>query len=222
VGGLVEALVMVDAEGDVSDGLAGWYGDGAEAAGLRGEEARGDGGKDDLRGEVVDGGNVQAAVEAGNLGVVPADGEGDWSGAEDGEVVGVVGVLPDVVGGEDGVAGERLLEAGVEVVAEAGTIGCWSAGYQRGDDGGVAAFGGEDEVLVEGRLKRAGVGEAQDGAGALDVIAEGETWFYLVGYGEAVVLVEAEAEVAGPGAGGDGVLGVGGELFDIGMAVEGI
>jgi len=81
---------------------------------------------------------------------VPADGEGDGRGAEDGEVVGVVGVLPDIVGGEDGEAGEGLLEAGVEVVAEAGAVGSWGAGDERGDDGGVATFAGKDQVLVKG------------------------------------------------------------------------
>ena len=170
----------------------------------------------------MDGRDVQAAVEAGDLGVVPADGEDDGRGPEDGEVVTGVGVHPDVVGGEDGEAGEGLLEAGVEVVAEAGAVGRVGAGDESGDDRVVASFAGEDEVLVEGRLQRAGVGDAQDGAGAFDLIAEGEARFDLIGDDKAVVLVEAQAEVSGPGAEGDGVLGVGGELLDVGVAVEGI
>ena len=111
-------------------------GHGAQARGLRGEEARRHGREDDLGGEVVDLGDVEAAVEAGDLGVVPADGEGNRRGAEDGEVVGVMRVLPDVVGGEDGVARERLLEAGVKVVAEAGAVRRGRAGDERGDDRG--------------------------------------------------------------------------------------
>ena len=221
MGGLVELLVVVDAEGGVGRGLARLHG-GSEAAGLRSEEAGGDRGEDNLCGEVVDGGYVEATVEAGNLGVVPADGEGDGRGAEDGEVVGVVGVLPDIVGGEDGEAGEGLLEAGVEVVAEAGAVGSWGAGDERGDDGGVATFAGKDQVLVEGRLQRAGVGDAQDGPGAFDLIAESEARLDLVGGDKSVVLVETQAEVSGPAPEGDGVLGVCGELLDVGVAVEGV
>ena len=82
VGGLVELLVVVDAEGGVGRGLARLHG-GSEAAGLRGEEARCDRGEDDLRGEVVDGRDVQAAVEARDLGVVPSDREEDGRGPED-------------------------------------------------------------------------------------------------------------------------------------------
>ena len=221
MGGLVELLVVVDAEGGVGRSLARLHG-GAEAAGLRGEEAGGDRGEDDLCGEVVDGGDVEAAVEAGDLGVVPSDGEEDGGGPEDGEVVTGVSVHPDVVGGEDGEAGEGLLESGVEVVAEAGAVGRVGAGDKGGDDRVVASFTGEDEVLVEGRLQRAGVGGSQDGPGALDLIAEGEARLDLVGGDKSVVLVEAQAEVSRPGAEGDGVLGVGSELLDVGMAVEGI
>ena len=173
VGGLIEALVVVDAEGSVDVRISARLDGRAEAARLWGEEAGGYGGEDDLSGEVVDLGDVETAVEAGDLGIVPADGEGDGRRAKDRKVIGVVGVLPDVVGGEDSVAGECLLEAGVEVVAEAGAVGRGGAGDEGGDDCGVAALGGEDEVLVEGRLERACIGDAEDGACALDVVGEG-------------------------------------------------
>src|ERR1039458_4698161 len=73
VGSLVELLVVVDAEGRVGYGRAGRRGDGAASSGLRSEEARGNRREDNLGGEVVAGRNVQAAIEAGDLGVVPAD-----------------------------------------------------------------------------------------------------------------------------------------------------
>ena len=110
----------------------------------------------------------------------------------------------------------------MEVVAKAGAVGCVGAGDEGGDHCVVASFAGEDEVLVEGRLQRAGVGDAQDGPGAFDLVAESEARLDLIGDDKAVVLVEAQAEVARPGAEGDGVLGVGGELLDVGVSVEGI
>ena len=57
---------------------------------------------------------------AGNLGVMPVDGEGDGRVAQHAEVEGVVGVLPDVLAADDDVLAEGLLQAGVELVAEAG------------------------------------------------------------------------------------------------------
>ncbi len=51
---------------------------------------------------------------------MPVDGEGDGRVAEDAEVEGVVGVLPDVFAAEHGPLAEGLLEAGMELVAVAG------------------------------------------------------------------------------------------------------
>ena len=68
----------------------------------------------------MDMGNVCVEGIAGDLGVVPVDGEGDGCVAEDAEVEGVVGVLPDVFAAEDGPLAEGLLEAGVELVADTG------------------------------------------------------------------------------------------------------
>ena len=65
-------------------------------------------------------GHVGAQREAGDLGVVPVDREGDRRVAEHAEVEGVVRVLPDVVAADDEVLAEGLLQAGVELVAEAG------------------------------------------------------------------------------------------------------
>ena len=65
-------------------------------------------------------GHIRAQSEAGNLGVVPVDGERDGRVAEHAEVEGVVGVLPDVLAADDEVFAEGLLEAGMKLVAEAG------------------------------------------------------------------------------------------------------
>ena len=54
---------------EVDSGLARGNGYGAEAAGLRGEEAGGDGGEDGLGGEVAHGGDVEAADRLGGAAV---------------------------------------------------------------------------------------------------------------------------------------------------------
>ena len=168
-------------------------------------------------------GHVGAECVAGDLGVVPVDGEGDGGVAEDGEVEGVVGVLPDVVAGEDEVLAEGLLQAGVELVAEAGLEGGGDAGgaeEQRREDGVSAALAGEDEVFVEGCFERARVGDAEDGVGLLDGVGDSEAGFGLARDGEAVVEIAADADVDEPVAGFDLVLGVEGEFLDVGVAEE--
>ena len=51
---------------------------------------------------------------------MPFDGEGDGRRAQHAEVIRVVRVLPDVFAAEDEVLAERLLQPGMELVAEAG------------------------------------------------------------------------------------------------------
>ena len=128
VGGLVELFVVVDAEGKPPV----WRG-GSGSGDLRREEARSDGGHDEVGAEVVVFGDVGVERVAGDLGVVPVDGEGDGRVAEDAEVEGVVGVLPDVLAAEDGMLAEGLLEAGVELVADSrGRVCRMSQGRRRG------------------------------------------------------------------------------------------
>ncbi len=51
-----------------------------------------------------------------------------------------------------------------------------------GDKDGIrAAVAGEDQVLVEGRLEGARVGDAQHGGGRLDVVGDAEARLRLVG-----------------------------------------
>ena len=111
--GLVEVLVVIDAEGQPVWPTV------APAPATCGGKKRAD--TDDMTrigGEVVEVGHVHVQGIAGNLGVVPVDGEGDGSVAEHAEVECVVGVLPDVFAAEDEVFAEGLLEAGMEFVAD--------------------------------------------------------------------------------------------------------
>jgi hypothetical protein len=104
---------------------------------------------------------------ARDLGVVPVNGEGDGRIAEDTEVEGVVGVLPDVFAADDDALAEGLLEAGVKLVAEAGLprpVDAGGAVEQRRKNGVRAALAGEDEVLVERGFEGTSVADAQDGA----------------------------------------------------------
>ena len=110
----------------------------------------------------------------------------------------------------------------MEVVAEAGPVRRERARNQRRNDGIVAAFAGDHQVLVERRLQRARVGDAQHCAAGLDLVGERQPRLYLAGDGEAVVAVESQPEVRGPRPGRDGVLRIGGELLDVSMAVEGV
>ena len=177
----------------------------------------------DEGGEAFDFGEVGAGCEAGNLGVVPLDREGDGGGAEDGEVVGVVGVLPDIVAADDEVLADGLLDSGVDFVAEAGVEGGGVAGAEGLEDGlddtVGAACAGEDEIFVEGGLLGSGVGGADDGIGLFEVVGGSEAGFGLTLDGEAVVEVSSHADVQEEVAEGELVLRVEGELLDVGLAV---
>ncbi len=52
---------------------------------------------------------------------MPLNGEGDRSVAKNAEVVTIVRVLPDVLSGKNNVLAEGLLDAGVKLIAKAGT-----------------------------------------------------------------------------------------------------
>jgi len=54
---------------------------------------------------------------------MPVDGERNRRVAQDAEVEGIVGVLPDVLAAHHGMLSEALLQAGVELVAETGLKG---------------------------------------------------------------------------------------------------
>src|SRR5580692_8052917 len=99
VGGLVELLVVVDAEGNVDRPRGGDSGAGASDLGV--EEAGLDRGHDGVGAEAVPIRDFNMEGVAGDFGVVPVDGEEDGRVAEDGEVEGVASVLPDVLAAED-------------------------------------------------------------------------------------------------------------------------
>src|ERR1700679_3978610 len=148
VSGLVVAFVVVDTErkSTLSYRSAG-------SSALRREEASSNRRHNDEGREVVIVGDIHAKREAGNLRVVPVDGEGNRSIAEYAEVKGVVGVLPDVVATEDEIFAEGLLETSVKLVAIAGLESsryARAAEKQWSKDFVGASLTGQNEVLIEG------------------------------------------------------------------------
>src|SRR5579864_1003716 len=99
---------------------------------------------------------------------MPFDGEGNRRVAQDAEIVGIVGVLPDVFSVEHEVSSKSLLQAGMKLIAESGPEGRRDARHKRRDYRGVATIVREDEVFIEWSFERSCIGEAQHRAGPLD------------------------------------------------------
>src|SRR5260370_55446 len=112
---LIEGLVVVDPE-YLSTSNAG-----AQPADLRREIARTDVRKHRECRKPMKVGHTHAHGRSVNLGTFPSDGEKDRRVGERAEVIRVVGVLPQVVGVHHHAFSKRLLKAGVELVALAGT-----------------------------------------------------------------------------------------------------
>src|SRR5579862_2739134 len=158
-----------------------------------------------------------------NLRARPFDRESDRSRAEDAEVVGIMGVLPDVFAGEHHITPERLFNAGVELVAP--------AGRKRGDvrrgaeqkriqDGIAASLVGKDQVLIEGCLENASVRNPQDRIRRLDVVRDAETGFSLFLRRQSIVKITPQSQIERPLAFGNRILNVKCQLLHVGMAIE--
>src|SRR5262245_18172199 len=101
---------------------------------------------------------------------MPRDREGDRRVQDHAEVVGVARALPEVVGVNDDVTPDALLNSEIELMA--------APGFERfGDcvaqDAGQSALAGrarEDQVLVVWRLQAASIRSAQDGVAWFEVI----------------------------------------------------
>src|SRR6185369_15237322 len=68
-------------------------------------------------------GGADPAGDAVQFRLVPGNREGDGGVQQGAEIVAVVGVLPEVIGVQQQIAAEGLLQAGVELVASAGLDG---------------------------------------------------------------------------------------------------
>ena len=193
---LVEFLVVVDAEGQA--GLA--HG-GSGSGHLRRIKAGGYRRGNHVGADAMDLRNIHAQGVAGNLRVVPVDGKGDGSVSQHAEVECVVGILPDVLAAEDDPLAEGLLESGVEFVLEARlkrSRYAGRAGKQRGQHRIRASAARQHQVLIEGRLQCARIGDAQHGRRGLDVIGNADAGLRLLRRRQAVVHIAAQSQVEEP------------------------
>ena len=179
-------------------------GRGADSADLRFKEARRHVRHHDERRQSVEVRHAAADRKAGDLGSRPLDRKRDRRVAQHAEVVGLVRVLPDVFAVKDKVLPKGLLETSVKLIAPTRTQrGSGHAGtdrrrHDRVDHRIVASHARQDQVLVERRFERAGVGNAQHGIGGLDIVGDAQARLRLCGAGNAIVVIESESQVEGP------------------------
>ena len=112
---LIESLVMVDTENS-----RGRQRSGSCSSDLWFKEPGRDAGHYHQRAEAMVDRHAGAQREAGNLGVVPLNREGDRRVAQHAEVVGVMRVLPDIFAIDDQEFAKGLLQASMEFIAIAG------------------------------------------------------------------------------------------------------
>ena len=152
--------------------------------------------------------------------VVPGDRERDRRVEEDVEVIGVVRVLPEIVGIHNQPALDSLLESGIELIPEAGLDGRRLRAEDILRESAGAGAARKDQVLVERSLECPRVGGAQHRVRFRNEIGNREARLNSVGGGQAVVLVFAQADVDGEISGFDRVLDIEAILVDIGLPVK--
>ena len=127
-----------------------------------------------------------ANCESRDLGPVPLDRESDRRVTKNAEIVGVVGVLPDIFAVENKKLPEGLLQAGMKFVAKAGRDRICRASRackQRVQDVVGAADAGEHQIFVKGRLESSRVGDAKNGVGPLNIVGDAQARLRLAGGG---------------------------------------
>src|ERR1019366_3687874 len=208
----IEKLIMINAEN------AGRGRDDRQPCDLRQEESGRNAGHNGKRGKSVRNGHASAQGPSRNLGALPFNWKGNWSAADDTEVVTIVGVLPDVLAVDHEVLAECLLESGVEFIAHTGlnrSQVTWNPRRwnQRSEKGNAAAFAGDDQVLVERCFHGPTIRDPQYGIGFLHVVGDPHARLRLACGGKAVVDVTTESQIEGPILFSDCVLHVHRELL---------
>src|SRR5208283_4516919 len=122
----------------------------------------------------------------------PLDWEVDRRAADDTEIEGVVGVLPDVFGVYNQESAECLLQTGMEFVAVARVNRTQIARdtrrrHQRCEKRVVASRAGNNQILIEWRLHCSRVGNAKNRVGWLEIVRDSNPRLGLSGDGQAVV-----------------------------------
>src|SRR6516225_7367563 len=142
----------------------------AEATDLRREEPRGHTRHYGQRGEAVIIRHADAQSPAGDLRVMPLDGEENRRVTQVAEVISVLRVLPGVLTIDHEVFAEGLLQASVVFVADSGVEISRNTRHQRRDDRIKTSRAGKHKVLVERSLQRAGIRRTENRVGLADVV----------------------------------------------------
>ena len=154
---------------------------------------------------------------------MPVDREEDWCIAKDAEIECVVRVFPNVIAADYEVCAEGLLQAGMELIAEAG-LQCSrnprSASKQRRKNIVSASRTGEHQIFIERSLKRTRIRDTQDGIGLLNVVRSAYARFRPTRDGQTVVEISADTEVEDPVSCLDLVQNIQSEFLDVGVTKE--
>src|SRR5207248_3056013 len=129
---------------------------------------------------------------SGNFRIVPRDREEDRRIPQDAEVVGIVGVFPNVLAGENHIFSERLLQAGMKLVAPAGRQWGRNAWDQSGDDSRKASCTGNHQVFVERSLQQTCVRHTKHGVALLDVVSNPDPGLGFVVRSETIVEIATQ------------------------------
>ncbi len=170
----------------------------ASSGDLRGEEPRGHARHHNERRQSVEIRHRSADCESGDLGPGPLDRESDRRVTKNAEVIGVMGVLPDVLTVENEVPPERLLQASMKFIAKPrrDRIGGISrASEQRVQNIVGASNAGKYEVFVKGSFESSGIGDSKNRVGAFDVVSDAKARLRLVGGDQTIVQVAANAQI---------------------------
>ena len=132
-----------------------------------------------------------------------------------------MGVLPKIVGVDQYVSANGLLKAGVELIAKAGLDGHRIRAEHVLSQSAYSGCVRQEEVFIERRFKRPGVGHAQNGSRLFDVVSDAGARLRTGFRDQTVIAVQAETNVELEVSHRDPVLRIECVLINVGGGVEG-
>src|SRR5579859_5843521 len=212
---ILECLVVIDAEH--SRRLNGYY-----PTGLRREIAGARMAKSIVRLEAVKVDGAQASGDSIELGIVPGNGKGNRGVEKNAEVVGVMCVLPEVIGIQQQPFADGLLKSSVELVAKAWTYGRLGIRSKYiGRKPSLSCSARQKQIFVERSLHRPRISHTPHGAGFLDVVGDTGAGLGLDFGDQSIIKVSANAQVEEEITRPDGIHRIKRILVDVVPAIEG-